>query len=480
MLLDLDHFKVVNDRDGHRAGDDLLVWAGWELRQVPGAAGRTGGDEFALIVRDAAEADGIRERLGAFAPCSLGVATFPEDAVDAAGLAAAADRRLYADKAARERHAPSAEAVAAARAQLEVRAADPGGSLRPGSEVTEGSDRKRHAIADPGWMAMAQTSVAAVYVLLFTAGHAHRPGMIALCAWGFLTGLAVVTGAGRISRSRRARPLMLLFAVSSFLSCAAIAALDGGVSGTLGIGMLLGIPLLMLGMRPAVAVPVSVVAGALYVLLAILVGGADFWYVVLQLTGTAAAAAATAMLGRTAARQRRRLIELSRVDVLTGLLNRRGFAERFAAAPAHALLIFDLDGFKQLNDSQGHAAGDELLRWVASGLRTAVHVRDVVARLGGDEFVVLLREAGSATTVAERLRTRLAERTPASAGVAVVGLDGTDFDSLYAVADARLYDDKAARGRARNAATSAITQSTDRLRNPARNEPVASFTAPSA
>ncbi|GLW27453.1 hypothetical protein Areg01_03940 [Actinoplanes regularis] len=476
VLLDLDHFKTVNDRDGHQAGDDLLVWTGRELSAC-GTVGRLGGDEFALLLTgsDVATAvDRIRERMRLYAPASLGFATFPADAADASELYAAADRKLYADKAARDRHAPAAEAVAAVRTDLASRAAG------PSSPKTPKTGRKRHAIADPGWMAMAQTSVAAVYVLLFTAGNPHRTGMIALCAWGFLTGLALVAAAGWLSGSRLARPLMLAFAVSSFVSCGAIAILDGGVSGVLGIGILLAIPLLMLGMRPAVAGPVAVTAVVLYALVAVIAGGAGFWYVLIHLVGTGVVAVATAMLGRTAAQQRRRLTELSRTDVLTDVLNRRGFAEGFAAAPAHALLLFDLDGFKQLNDTHGHAAGDELLRWVAGTLRASVHPRDLVARLGGDEFVVLLREAGSATSTAERLQAALGERTAASVGVAVVGLDGTDFDRLYAVADSRLYADKSLRGRASTAATSATTQSAERLRKPARNEPVVSFTAPSA
>ncbi|GAA2674617.1 hypothetical protein Apa02nite_021900 [Actinoplanes palleronii] len=501
ILLDLDHFKTVNDSHGHRAGDDLLTWAGRELRaglRGPDAAGRLGGDEFALLLTGtdaggaASAVDRVRARLNRCAPSSLGSATFPYDATDAAGLSAAADRRLYADKAGRDRHAPSAAAVAEAGAELgEQRSTDP--------EPCSAPTRKRHAIADPGWMAVAQTGTAAVYVLLFAGGHPHRSGMVALCFWGFATGLALVAGADRLSRSRLARPLMLAFAVSSFLSCAAIAALDGGVAGPLGIGMLLAVPLLMLGLRRAIAAPVAVATGALYVTVAVTVGGASLWYVVISLLGTAAVAVATATQGRAAARQRELLTALSRVDALTGVLNRRGFAERFTAesgrARGVALLVFDLDGFKQLNDSAGHAAGDELLRWVAATLRRAAQPHDVVGRLGGDEFVVLLTDVGSpgptgdagvpgaigdtAADAARRLRTALAERTPASVGAAVLDHDGDDFDALYAVADGRLYVDKSDRVRAKNAATSATTQSAARLRNPARNEPVASFTAPS-
>ncbi len=85
-------------------------------------------------------------------------------------------------------------------------------------------------------------------------------------------------------------------------------------------------------------------------------------------------------------------------DVLTGLVNRRGFEEQLRAAIAlggeadkqHALLFIDLDRFKLINDSSGHAAGDEFLRQIAAALRARVRSSDVLARIGGDEFAVLL------------------------------------------------------------------------------------------
>ncbi|GAA4941503.1 diguanylate cyclase domain-containing protein [Actinoplanes utahensis] len=84
------------------------------------------------------------------------------------------------------------------------------------------------------------------------------------------------------------------------------------------------------------------------------------------------------------------------------------------------------------------AAGDELLTWVAATLREQVHAHDIVGRLGGDEFVALLGDPSSAA----RVRSALAARTGASIGVAVLDVDGADFDSLYAVADARLHQQK--------------------------------------
>jgi diguanylate cyclase (GGDEF)-like protein/PAS domain S-box-containing protein len=102
-------------------------------------------------------------------------------------------------------------------------------------------------------------------------------------------------------------------------------------------------------------------------------------------------------------------------DALTGLVNRRSFESRLERAIAtaaeqgctHALLYFDLDRFKTVNDRGGHVAGDELLRQLAALLRKQLRERDTLARLGGDEFAVLLEDSrpGDAAFVAEKLRT---------------------------------------------------------------------------
>ena len=108
-------------------------------------------------------------------------------------------------------------------------------------------------------------------------------------------------------------------------------------------------------------------------------------------------------------------------DPLTGLANRRALERTLEAALARAgarsrsvgLLMLDLDGFKAINDTHGHAAGDEALREVARRLRRCVRERDLVARLGGDEFVVVLTDLGGRSEAVqdsmERIREALAE-----------------------------------------------------------------------
>jgi diguanylate cyclase (GGDEF)-like protein len=152
--------------------------------------------------------------------------------------------------------------------------------------------------------------------------------------------------------------------------------------------------------------------------------------------------------------------KLSLTDDLTGLGNRRSFSAEVDAAIAadkpFALLMIDLDQFKELNDTLGHQVGDELLRGVGPRLRGAIAASDVVARLGGDEFGVLLRGADteSAGTTARQLRGALARpfalagisvHVGASVGIAVFPEHARDASELLRHADVAMYGAK--RGR---------------------------------
>ncbi len=156
-------------------------------------------------------------------------------------------------------------------------------------------------------------------------------------------------------------------------------------------------------------------------------------------------------------------------DTLTGLPNMRLFEDRMSMALATArrsgeglaLLFVDLDGFKDVNDRLGHAAGDRVLRDVAGRLRQAARESDSVARLGGDEFVVLVPSVGGAVE-AEGVRDRIAaavESTPvvagseeihlrASIGIARYPEDGDDPATLLQQADLSMYRSKVARSSA--------------------------------
>lgn len=143
-------------------------------------------------------------------------------------------------------------------------------------------------------------------------------------------------------------------------------------------------------------------------------------------------------------------------DPLTGLRNRRGFAldlhRAGRAGSEHVAVVYlDLDGFKAVNDAEGHDAGDAVLRAVADALRAAIRERDVAARLGGDEFVVLCTDlpAERADGVALRIAGAIADLAPgvsASIGVATSQEFGGDLDDLLRHADRLMLDAKRERG----------------------------------
>lgn len=146
------------------------------------------------------------------------------------------------------------------------------------------------------------------------------------------------------------------------------------------------------------------------------------------------------------------LAVLARTDPLTGIANRRGFLEGVAERRGRrgfALVFLDLDGFKHVNDTEGHSAGDELLRRAAGSLWGAVRAGDIVARLGGDEFVVFLADAGraEAEVTAGRLEAAIAalgqgnDPVRASVGLAV-GEAGSNLDEVLAAADQAMYENK--------------------------------------
>jgi diguanylate cyclase (GGDEF)-like protein/PAS domain S-box-containing protein len=157
-------------------------------------------------------------------------------------------------------------------------------------------------------------------------------------------------------------------------------------------------------------------------------------------------------------------LRLAMHDQLTGLANRRMFMERLnqvmaaaqISAETVALLFIDLDGFKAVNDTHGHAAGDAVLREAAARLSTCARSADLVSRLAGDEFVILLREVASREaieTVAERCLESLSEpmtvgeakvTVGASIGVAMSSHRVRSADDLLHLADRTMYQVKRA------------------------------------
>jgi diguanylate cyclase (GGDEF)-like protein/PAS domain S-box-containing protein len=164
-------------------------------------------------------------------------------------------------------------------------------------------------------------------------------------------------------------------------------------------------------------------------------------------------------------RLERRLRHLADHDDLTGLINRRRFQEELRRHLAEgrrygvtgALLVLDLDGFKEVNDEYGHSAGDRVLCAVADALRGRLRASDIVARLGGDEFAVLLpRETpAEAELVCRSLEQAIPAEvsTPGDTRIAVSAgfapfVEGVDsVDDVFSAADASMYAAKHGRPR---------------------------------
>lgn len=147
---------------------------------------------------------------------------------------------------------------------------------------------------------------------------------------------------------------------------------------------------------------------------------------------------------------------LAEHDALTGLANRAQLNDRLEAEIKSArgtdnklaLLLLDLDGFKEVNDTQGHHVGDELLKIIAKRLAGLVRAGDVVARYGGDEFCILQTSASRSLDLAEKIITTVSRPisagghqlcVTASVGIAIFPEDGTTGDELLQSADSALY-----------------------------------------
>jgi diguanylate cyclase (GGDEF) domain len=161
----------------------------------------------------------------------------------------------------------------------------------------------------------------------------------------------------------------------------------------------------------------------------------------------------------------RRVLELAQTDILTGLPNRAFFLEQLEEADSYerrgsgtfSILMLDLDRFKNVNDSLGHAAGDALLRQVALRLKSAIRNTDVLARLGGDEFAIIQAECEDQRIGSIDLATRIAKliaepfvlqgnqvEVGTSIGIAMAPEHGSDPEQLLKKADLALYRSKSA------------------------------------
>jgi diguanylate cyclase (GGDEF)-like protein len=271
----------------------------------------------------------------------------------------------------------------------------------------------------------------------------------------------------RIVHSRWREPAFLAWSLSNVATISVFGFINNTPNSALALLFL--VPIVFVSMTyPVRSVVIVGVASALAYLAVACHAGSSPDYVLMFIS----VLGSTALMGAWQARNqdgvRAELARMSRTDPLTGCLNRRGFEERAedaikgAAASDYAnplaVVLVDLDAFKQVNDTGGHAAGDQVLRDVATKLASVARHGDVIGRLGGDEFAVLLHgvDEEGAAAAAQRLENALQDVIRASIGVAVLPRHGTALDALIGWADRRLYETKL-RHRAEHARSAAMT-----------------------
>ena len=292
----------------------------------------------------------------------------------------------------------------------------------------------------------------AVYFLM-TLDRPHRVELLVVDA----VACAVAAGATLVpleamARRRLITPFFLVWSASLILIVAAAVAVEDDPSSPFVAFFFLPMVFAAIAypLRLVIAISVlDVVASALTLAVALDHGLADTFLFTLALLG---AAALCALQARGHERHVAEVARLSRTDHLTGALNRRGFEEELAERLARfrrygtpiGLVLLDLDGFKAVNDRQGHAAGDALLRAVAVAVEQTVRATDVTSRVGGDEFAVLLEQTDriTAPVVAERIVDAVEPVSAITAGWASCPGDGETGEDLYRLADAHLYERK--------------------------------------
>jgi diguanylate cyclase (GGDEF)-like protein len=317
--------------------------------------------------------------------------------------------------------------------------------------------RMREATIVAGiWMTYGVGGLGMLYVLL-TWQRPHRAELTVLFALATAAGILVsMLPREQLVRSSMREPFFLAWSLLDLTMLLAGTLADGGTASPLALVFFVPVVFSSMSYPLGSVVTVGVLSVLSYLAVALIAGGSRPAFEAAFAGALVCTSAMSAWQAENHNRQHRALARVSRTDPLTGCLNRRGFEERAGAQIAAmqrrersgAVVVLDIDHFKPVNDTYGHAAGDELLRWVADTLEQAVRADDAVGRLGGDEFAVLLAEIDTrhARERAVRLAQALARRAPASLGLAVFPDDGEDLEQLTRAADMRLYDSR--RGRA--------------------------------
>jgi diguanylate cyclase (GGDEF)-like protein len=304
-----------------------------------------------------------------------------------------------------------------------------------------------------------------VYVVLTPGGAGPHPALLTLAGGVVvLAPLLLLLPLAEMMRDRRGPLLFYAWSIAVTLVVSAAARIDGGEQSPLYALLFITLGFMAASYPPYGVALMGSIMTASYVVIVSLPGLTSATLFVAVVMGIYTALCVMVSVNSWAAHDRQVLLIraqklLAATDELTGSPNRRAFLDRLAPAIASvaagdgaAVCLVDLDGFKEVNDREGHLAGDAVLKDVATALAAAVRETDTVARLGGDEFAVLARTAPDlpGAVLAERLRAAVAavgasRGVTASVGVATLAA-GDDVEAVLHRADEAMYRAKTSGG----------------------------------
>lgn len=480
LLIDLDNFKRANTLYGHLGGDHALRAIGDRLAAEAGAGhvvARIGGDEFAVLVPNVSGdrarhyADGYRAAVldaaatmdlpGVELDASIGVAVYPDHGAGLDELLTVADQSMYGEKAKHARVSdPDPPSHSKAAHSFDAASVDDESEWHVQSAFTRWLRGR-----PPFSRFVGSATIGAALLLLASlavpgSDSANKNLAAASALAGIASGMLIL-----VIKPRHGGWMHRAIDLASIAGISLMTYLTGGAESP-------ALPLVyLLIVGQAWFWSVRVVAWRIALPMALILSPVlydpafrgDDWQIpaaslasLLGVCMTLVVALSVANVTLMGVRRRQRKLALT--DPLTQLPNRRAFSERVeleidGAEPDNrlALVMIDMDNFKDINTQLGHRAGDELLTEIGRALAAVARFTDLVARIGGDEFAAILPDAGvdGARLLAERFVAAVAIATEqtarqtgihvtASAGFALYPLHGSSLDELIHSADEAL------------------------------------------